>query len=597
MADAEDLKGPRADDFGLLKALEGHAKNRPDALCMCEWSDGPVNGFTYESIWDRASRVAGALIDHGVGPGDRVAILAPSSPQWVLILLACFRANAIAVPIDVSMETDEINEIIRHCDARVLFTTKSFVESASLENLIGSNLEHIVLTEIVEGDSAYPTLQTFAGWRPISGDHAVEQDVALIVYTSGTMGTPKGTVISYAAIDFQAARLHRLFKVSTNDRFGSMLPLNHVFGLSSVVLLALKSGASVVFCDPRSTNALQAAISDFGVTILVCVPILLSVIRNNIQEHIRKAENIKKYYYHFSQFLCLVFPIRLIRRLLCSQVHKRIGPRLRIVATGGAAVEPNLLVYFERLGVPVFQGYGMTETTSVITVNSPNANRTGSVGRPLDGVEIRIDLTAVENDDEGEVLTRGTHVMKSYYKDPEQTRAALDDDGWLRTGDIGKLDPDGFLHITGRIKNLVVLDSGKNVSPEEVEFALLESAKIKECCVVGRPRTTGPIPRREELCAVVVPEDSVVETFDARSEDLIDEVRREVTRASRGLASHKRPVSVVVSLSKFPLTRMQKVARRIVAAEVSDPNREHFVEFGNDKAGAVGAAEILDDRS
>jgi len=218
--------------------------------------------------------------------------------------------------------------------------------------------------------------------------------------------------------------------------------------------------------------------------------------------------------------------------------RRLLGDALRVFISGGAPLDPEVARFFDRLGVPLLQGYGLTETSPVISVNTLRANRIGSVGRPLAGVEVKVDL-------EGEILTRGPHVMKGYYRRDDLTRDAIDPEGWFHTGDVGKIDGDGFLYVTGRLKSLIVLGNGKKVDPEEVEVSLSRASKIKSVCVFGRRPSPDSPQDAEEVCAVAVPADS--RRWKECPEAVSVEIRQEIALLTRDLAPYKRPAKIYVS--------------------------------------------------
>jgi long-chain acyl-CoA synthetase len=248
-----------------------------------------------------------------------------------------------------------------------------------------------------------------------------------------------------------------------------------------------------------------------------------------------------------------------VRRLLFNKAHKRFGGRLKNFISGGAPLDADVATFFDRLGIPIYQGYGLTETSPVVSVNTPAANKLNSVGRPMAGVRVRI-LNEDSKDGEGEIVTAGPHVMKGYYKRPDLTEQVIDREGWFYTGDLGRLDEDGFLFITGRLKNLIVLGSGKKVNPGEVEAVVSGSLLIKEVCVVGRISRNGILQGTEEVCAVVVPSESLVRRLKDRL-NIAEEIRDDVARLTQVLAPYKRPSSIYLRFEDLPKTTMRKIKR------------------------------------
>jgi long-chain acyl-CoA synthetase len=243
-------------------------------------------------------------------------------------------------------------------------------------------------------------------------------------------------------------------------------------------------------------------------------------------------------------------------------VHKLLGGKFKNFISGGAALDPEVAVFFDRLGIPIYVGYGLTETSPVIAVNTPKARRLNSVGRPLAGVRVRI----LENGtprDQGEILTAGPHVMQGYYRRDDLTEAVIDPDGWFHTGDLGRIDKDGFLYITGRSKNVIVLASGKKVNPEEVEAVISGSTLIRDVCVLGFISQDGLMRGTEEVCVVVVPSETLVGKTKDKFE-IAEEIKEEISRLSETLASYKRPSKVYVRFEDLPKTTTRKVKRAVL---------------------------------
>jgi long-chain acyl-CoA synthetase len=272
------------------------------------------------------------------------------------------------------------------------------------------------------------------------------------------------------------------------------------------------------------------------VTSMIAVPALYRTLKKTIESAYPRT---------LSHLIARFVPIRALRRLIFFALHRLAGGHVRRFISGGSPLDSDTLAFFERLGAPIYQGYGLTETAPVITVNAPGAAKFGSVGRPLPGTEVTIG-------EGGEILVRGPQLMLGYYKAPELTREAIDRDGWFHTGDLGRLE-NGFLYVTGRIKDLIVPADGRKVHPDEVEAVLSRSSKVKELCVIGLPSERG-----EEVCAVVVPSEGVAE----------QDVEKELQELARDLRDFKRPRRIIVRRTELPRTRTMKVRRSEVQSWV-----------------------------
>jgi long-chain acyl-CoA synthetase len=352
-------------------------------------------------------------------------------------------------------------------------------------------------------------------------------DCAVIAYTSGTTGRPKGVCIRYGSLAFQADTFEREFGIGQEDVFLSMLPLNHMFELTCGLLSVLNAGGQVDYVESIFPHEIAEAARARGATRMLTVPHFLRALQRTVQ----------------SQGVASG-----------KEREPLLGPRFAAFHCGGAPLDPRLAEFVEGLGVRVFEGYGLTETSPVVATNLPGAARPGSVGPPLPGTEVRIARLAGE--EHGEILVRGPHVMLGYHGQDERTREVLDADGWFHTGDLGRIDADGFLFVTGRSKSLIVLASGKKVQPEEVEAVLAASPCVKEVCVLGRAADAG-----EEVQAVVVPSDALGASCGRDADRLRAAIEADFAERGRVLATFKRPVRIHVLAGSLPRTTTGKVRR------------------------------------
>lgn len=296
---------------------------------------------------------------------------------------------------------------------------------------------------------------------------------------------------------------------------------------------------------------------------MVVVPLFLKMLKGSIEREAERAGPLRRRLFRAALAMARWLPARSVKRLLFHSVHRRLGGALAEFISGGAPLDPQVARFFQRLGFSVYQGYGLTESSPVISANTARHNRLGSVGRPIPGVSVRIQRSG-SGEGDGEVLTRGPHVMKGYFGREDLTREVIDKEGWLHTGDLGRTDREGFLYITGRAKNLIVLGGGKKVSPEEVEEVLSRGPAVKEVCVVGRRSKRGVLEGTEEVWAVVVPEDSLAQQLRESPGALEEEVREEIRRLSLDLAPYKRPARVVLRPEELPRTATRKVRRPLL---------------------------------
>jgi long-chain acyl-CoA synthetase len=379
-------------------------------------------------------------------------------------------------------------------------------------------------------------------------------ETGLLIYTSGTTGRPKGVEITLGNLAFEVRSLLQVNPFQPDDVLVSILPLHHLLELVCGLLVPLHVGARVCYSASLFPQDVVALLRERRATVMLCVPLFLKLMKAAVEREVHARGRGARLGFGAALVVARALPMSSRRRLFAA-LHARLGGRLRAFICGGAPLDREVADFFLRLGVPVYEGYGLTETSPVVAVNGPRARRSGTVGRPLPGVRVRIEA--------GEVLTAGPHVMRGYYRRPEITAEVFDGE-WLRTGDLGELDADGFLRITGRIKNLIVLPGGRKVQPEEVEGVLARSAFVREVCVAGTARLGGLSEGDEEVCAVVVPSEPLADRFAGRAEALAEEIRQDLARIGAVLSPYKRPTRLVVRAERLPMTSTRKIRRPLV---------------------------------
>lgn len=515
--------------------------------------------LTYSELSRKARTLASYLIERGIQQGDRVAILSESRPEWGIALFGAIRAGVIFVPLDIKLTSAELVSILSDAEPRMLFISNQFLETAKALKTLLPCLEEIVLLDGEKNAYGFLSLDAIKPTGILKGRERRLEETALIIYTSGTTGNPKGVMTTFGNLIFEVKNFEELMRLGPTDMFLSILPLNHLLELTGGFLGVLHAGGRICYSQSLHPQEIAKMMREKKITYMVAVPLFLKVLKGSIEKEIRRMPSFQQNFFNFMVRVAKFTP-RSVRKLIFYDIHEKFGGKLRGFIAGGAPLEIEVGEFFDSIGIPVYQGYGLTETSPVITVNTPHYNRIGSVGQPLTGVEVRIQSQDAEGG-EGEILTRGPHVMKGYYKREDQTHEVIDEEGWFHTGDLGRMDKDGFLYITGRIRNLIVLGSGKKVHPEEVEAALSQSDLIKELCVVGRKTTEGRKEGQEEVVAVVVPSDSLKKN---ESQFIEAEIKKEIGKLSQNLASYKRASRIFVHLEDLPKTATRKVKRPLI---------------------------------
>lgn len=558
---------PRMQNFPeLFAAAAARHPTRP--AIEVQRRDG-LEQVRYDELHSWSERVAAWLALIGVEPQDRCAILADNDAHWCAAYLGVLRRGAVAVPLDTAYSAAQIETLVRDSGARVCFTSAKYLPAVRAASLAAVSDMRVVLLH--GGAAGEIDLDAMIRGRmpapPLPACPAGPESPAVILYTSGTTSDPKGVVLTHENLLAERDGAFGVVRVSEDDAVLGVLPLFHALAQMANLLLPLSVGARVVFLETVNTTELLSALSSRGITVFACVPQFFYLIHQRVRTQVDRGGALARAL--FSALLAVNGALRSARLnagpLLFRRVHRVLGGRMRLLVTGGSRFDPAVGRDLYRMGFDILQAYGLTETSGAATLMRPGDSRLESVGLPLPGVEIRIDTTAGDPEaGDGEVLIRGPIVMQGYFNRPDATAAALDN-GWLRTGDLGRLDADGRLTITGRMKEVIVLSSGKNIYPEEIEAAYLKSPFIKEVCLVG---LAGHGPSAERLHAVVVPNHELMRQ--RKVANIGDLLRFEIEGAAVALPAHKRALGYEIWMDPLPRTTTGKLKRFEIARRVQE---------------------------
>lgn len=536
----------------ILSQLIPDFQKQESKIAISEWRENSNLLCTYQELGRLVERWRARFLSMRLSRGDRVALLSESRIVYPAILYAAWLNGLVIVPLDAKSTPSEIAEILRDCRARVLVHSHRF---ETLAKALKNELASISFRLSVDEDFYIRSEDIVAPGYLTSGD------TALLVYTSGTTGLPKGVMITFGNLIFEIKTLAHKMKVRPQDCFLSLNPLNHLFELTCTLLSGLKMQIEVCFCSSLYPQDIFPFMRERGVTRMNVVPLFLRLLKNEIERQMAKRSSWVQGILVGLSSVSKKIPKRELRRPLFPFIYELFGSRFREFVSGGAPLDPEIGRFFENFGIAVYQGYGMTEAGPVIATNNRHHNRVASVGKPLPGVEIKIDKIHVE-DEVGEILVRGPNVMKGYFEKPDLTLEAVDSDGWLHTGDLGRLDREGFLYISGRNKNLIVLPGGKKVQPEEVEELASRSALIREICVVAKPYDDGPFKGMSQLSAVIVPSESLVR--EVGEEGLEEVLQLELKKTLGEIATYKHPQRILIRREELPKSTTRKVKRNLV---------------------------------
>jgi long-chain acyl-CoA synthetase len=532
-----------------------------------------LDAFRYDELERMAAHVASRLQARGCGKGDRVALLGKNDAHWCAAFLGILRLGALAVPLDTAYKPRQVATLLTDCGARLVVAGPRHLSATREAVALGDQPAEILPLHGAAEEATEPP--------PIPRCPATADDPAVILYTSGTTADPKGVVLTHANLLAEREAAFQVLTVDERDVILSVLPLFHALALLANLLLPFSVGARVVFLESVNSAELLRALRERGISAFCCVPQFFYLIHQRVMREVGAAGLPARMLFRTLLTLngWLRHTLRInLGRLFFGRVHRMLGPRMRLLVTGGSRFDPATGRDLVRLGFDIRQAYGLTECSGAATVTRPGDLRIEAVGPALPGVEVRIEPRESDAQDEqnreardGEVLIRGGIVMAGYYNRPDSNADTLED-GWLHTGDLGFIDARGRLQITGREKEVIVLASGKNIYPEEIEAHYLQSPFIKELCVLGLSRPDEPAEQR--LYAVVVPDLELLR--ERKMVNMREQLRFEIEGLSVQLPSHKRILGYDVSVEDLPRTTTQKlkrfeIERRVLQRHVGDP--------------------------
>ena len=592
--------GPRNSAPGTLNQLFFDAVkkyDKPDALQVK--LGGRYQPISHKTLAERVRRVALGLAELNVRAADRVAILSENRPEWAIADLACLTAELTDVPLYPNLPPEQAAYILRDSGAVAVFVADANQaqkiaqirhECPALRTVIGFGASRdagvdVTLAELEAKGAALDTPARAADYMKralgVAPDH-----LATIIYTSGTTGEPKGVMLSHDNIYSNVMAAAITIPFGGDDTCLSFLPLSHIFERMAGHYLMLQTGTSIAYAESIDTVPINMV--EVRPTLVLSVPRLYEKMYARVLENALSGSAIKKQIFFWARRVgerwadeklagrepggLLALQYSIAQKLVFSKLQARTGGRLRYFVSGGAPLAPEINKFFFAAGLVILEGYGLTETSPVIAVNKPGKFRIGTVGPAFPGVEI-----SIAND--GEILTRGPHVMKGYYNKPDATRESIDADGWFHTGDIGELR-DGFLAITDRKKDIIVTAGGKNIAPQPIENKIKTNKYVSQAVIIGD--------KRKFPVVLVVPNWDNLEKW-ARIKNIIwthraqllqmptvrSKMEKEVFAELEGLARYEQPKKLALlendfSIERGELTPTLKVKRRVIDRTYKD---------------------------
>ncbi len=568
----------------VFEAFVAAAERFPNhtAVELCHRSGQRTH--TYDELRRLSEQAASLLHSLGAGGGTRCALIADNDAAWCAAYLGILRLGGVAVPLDTTYRPAQVRTLVEDSGAAVVLTTLRYLPAAQ---------------EAVEGLASPPSIILLAGSAPatFSLDRAAalvqdaalppcpagRSDPAVILYTSGTTSDPKGVVLTHGNWLAEMEAALQVVDVSEQDSVLAILPLFHALAELANLLLPLTVGARIVFLETVTSAEMMRAFAERGITAFCVVPQFYYLLHQRVMERVSGkgpvARTAFRWLLALNGWLRQALGVN-FGRVMLRQVHEALGNRMRLLVAGGSRFDPRIGRDLYRMGFNILQAYGLTECSGAATVTRPGDPHIESVGQPLPGVEVRIlDEPGQPGDrehEDGEVLIKGPIVMAGYHNRPDANATTLKD-GWLHSGDLGYLDARGRLHITGRRKDVIVLASGKNIYPEEIEAYYLQSPLVKEICVLGVTRPDEP--SAERLHAVVVPNLELLR--ERRVVNTRELIRFDIEGISLHLPPHKRVLSFDIWLDDLPRTTTRKLKRN----EIERMYRERQAAAAEEAAG------------
>ena len=551
-------------DLKDMLKQSGEAYGKRPAYIFKTEQKGKFRTITHEEFRNEINALGTALIQTGL-KGKRIAVISENRYEWQLAYLAIVTGTGIIVPLDKALPDNELESLILRSQVEAIFYSKKYENIMnSLREKKNTNLRVFISMDLEENENGiYSQKQLVEKGKKLLAEGNKEfleakidpNAMGIMLFTSGTTAISKAVMLSHKNIVTNIMDIIQRFDLTEEDRFLSFLPLHHVFECTVGFLYPMAIGSAIAFCE--GVKHMADNIKEYEITGMISVPAVFDIIYRKIIKSIEKKgklEAVKK----GKKISSILLKAKIdLRKQLFKEIHDSIGPKLKIVVTGGAALSPETEKGFYDLGFDVVQGYGLTETSPVIAAETPKERRLGSIGKKFPSVEVKID-----NPDEngiGELMAKGNSIMIGYYENEEANKSVFEPDGWFHTGDLARIDEDGYIFISGRKKNVIVLNNGKNVFPEELEILLNKVEGIKESFVYEKKDEDGDV----KVCAkIVYDKDLIKELYNIEGEDNIKEfLWKKVKEVNNLMPKYKYIREIIITQDELIKTTTLKVKR------------------------------------
>ena len=527
--------------------------------------NGEKKQLTYNEFWEDIRAFGTGLYQYGLA-GKRIAVVGDTHPAWLTAFIATISTGGVIVPLDKELDGDQMVEFLKIAECSALVYTASMAKRIDALRKDLAFLDYLIPAVAEEGDAdVLPLGAVIAkGQEALEGGDTAFMDLvpdtdamASIMFTSGTSGTSKGVVLSHKNFVASINASCDCTQYDKDDVLVAVLPIHHAYELICGELSAYNMGITICICD--GLRYASRNFKEYNPTALILVPLFLETVHKKIWDEIKKKKMEKKVRAAMALSNSLLKVGVDLRPKFFREITSAFGENLKSIIVGGAPIDPGILSDFYSFGITVQQGYGITECSPLVACNRAGRIKFHSVGEPVLGCEVKIDPLPESTKGEGEILVKGDNVMPGYYKNDEANRAVFTEDGWFRTGDVGTVDKDGFVTITGRLKNVIIASNGKNVYPEELEEKLLRVPAVRECVVLGREEASGEV----VITAIIVPNYDVLGegTTDTAASFILKEA---IAQVNRTLPPYKHINHFEVRHEDFEKTPSKKIKRFLV---------------------------------
>ena len=537
--------------------------NRPAYMFKTD-KIGEFRTITHKQFREQINALGTALVNMGL-KGKRIAVISENRYEWELSYLSVVTGTGVVVPLDKSLPNNEIESLILRSQVEAIFYSNKYDKIMNeLREKKNTNLQFFISMDLEENENGIYSQKMLIekgkklieeGNRDFIESKINNEEMGIMLFTSGTTAISKAVMLSHKNLTTNIYDISNVFDLNDTDRLLSFLPLHHVFECTVGFLYPISIGACICFCE--GVKHMADNIKEYEITTMISVPAVFDVIYRKVMKSIEKKGKLPavKKGIKISQLLLKVGID--VRKKVFHEIHDTLGGKLRLMVAGGAAFDPETEKGFNQLGFNIFQGYGLTETSPVIAAECPKYNRLGSIGRKFPSIDIKIDNPNEEGI--GELMAKGDSIMMGYYENEEATKATLEPDGWLHTGDLAKIDKDGFIFISGRKKNVIVLNNGKNVFPEEIEILLNKIEGIKESFVYEKKEDDGDV----KVCTkIVYDKEMIKELYNIEGEEKIREFLWEkVKEVNKLMPKYKYVREMIITEEELIKTTTLKIKR------------------------------------